>query len=98
MDSQRIARERCGKLLKMAREAYAAEPSLAKRYVLLARRISMRHRISLGNEEYCKKCDTIFIPGVTLKTRLAKGIRLNTCASCGFIRRVPYKGKRKLFA
>lgn len=91
MDANKIAKERCEKLLKMAREVYASEPTLAKRYVSLARKISMRHRISLGNGEYCKKCNTVFIPGRTLKTRIAKGIRINTCVSCGFMRRIPFK-------
>ena len=91
MDANKIAKERCTKLLKMAREVYTAEPALAKRYVSLARKISMRHRISLGNEAYCKKCNTIFIPGKTLRVRIAKGIRLNTCVSCGFMRRIPFK-------
>lgn len=91
MDANKIAKERCEKLLRMAREVYAKEPALAKRYVTLARKISMRHRISLGNAAYCKKCNTIFIPGKTLKTRLSKGIRLNICLSCGFTRRIPFK-------
>lgn len=91
LDANKIAKERCEKLLRMAREIYSKEPSLAKRYVLLARKISMRHRISLGNREFCKKCSTIFIPGRTLKVRLAKGIRLNICSSCGFTRRIPFK-------
>ncbi len=96
MDATKIAKERCAKLLEMAREVYSKEPSLAKRYVFLARKISMRHRISLGNAEYCKKCNTIFILGKTLKVRLDKGIRLNTCVSCGFMRRIPFKRKMLL--
>ena len=91
MDAQKIAKERCEKLLRMAREAYASDPALAKRYVFLARKLSMRHRISLGNAAYCKKCNTVFIPGATLKVRIAKGIRLNICLSCGLTRRIPFK-------
>ncbi|MFH1056420.1 MAG: ribonuclease P [Candidatus Micrarchaeota archaeon] len=91
MNANEIARKRCEKLLLMAREVYSKEPSLAKRYVSLARKISMRHRISLGSQSYCKKCNTIFIPGNTLKVRLERGIRLYICSNCGFTRRFPFK-------
>lgn len=91
MNANEIAKTRCEKLLKMAGEVYSEEPALAKRYVSLARKISMRHRISLGNSSYCKKCNTVFIPGKTLKVRLERGIRLNTCSNCGFTRRFPFK-------
>lgn len=94
MNANEIAMKRCEKLLSMAKEAYAAEPKLAKRYVTLARKISMRHRLALGNQKFCKKCGTVFIHGVTLKTRLAKGLRLNTCVSCGFTRRFPLKARK----
>ncbi len=91
MDANKIARERCEKLLKMAREVYSKDKTRSKRYVSLARKISMRHRLKIGNELFCKKCGTVFVPGVTLKVRLAKGLRLNTCVSCGFTRRFPFK-------
>ncbi len=96
MNANEIAMRRCGKLLSLAAEVHAADPALAKRYVTLARKIAMRHRLSLGNGKFCKKCGTIFIPGRTLKTRLAKGLRLNTCVSCGFTRRFPFKTRKRV--
>lgn len=98
MNANEIALKRCEKLLHMARGVYGKDKTLAKRYVSLARKISMRHRLKLGNEAFCKKCGTVFVPGVTLKVRLAKGLRLNTCVSCGVIRRFPFKagkGRKK---
>ncbi|HLC38092.1 MAG TPA: hypothetical protein VJI71_01430 [Candidatus Norongarragalinales archaeon] len=96
MNANEIAKQRCEKLLRMARGIHAREPSLSKRYVALARKISMRHRFSLGNRSFCKKCGTVFIPGSTLKVRLSKGLELYTCESCGFTRRFPFKrSKRK---
>ncbi|HIH20251.1 TPA: ribonuclease P [Candidatus Micrarchaeota archaeon] len=93
MNVNEIAKQRCEKLLCMAREIYAKEPALAKRYVTLARKIAMRHRISLGNKSFCKKCNTVFIPGQTLKIRIGRGLRLYTCVSCGITRRFPLQQK-----
>jgi ribonuclease P protein subunit RPR2 len=97
MNANEIAKKRCETLLALAKKAYVGEPSLAKRYVYLARKIAMRHRISLGNKTFCKKCNAVFIEGKTLKVRLSKGLRLYICVSCGFTRRIPYKGKKLAF-
>ncbi|HLC37929.1 MAG TPA: hypothetical protein VJI71_00565 [Candidatus Norongarragalinales archaeon] len=93
MNANKIAEARCGKLLEMAKETFAEDEKLSRRYVSLARKMAMRHRISLGNRSFCKKCNAVFILGKTLKVRLSKGLRLYICVSCGFTRRIPYKGK-----
>ena len=95
MNAVEIAKQRCEKLLRMAKQAHAKEPALAKRYVALARKIAMRHRFSLGNKSFCKKCGTVFVPGSTLKVRLSKGLQLYTCVSCGFTRRFPFKPNKQ---
>jgi ribonuclease P protein subunit RPR2 len=87
-----IARERCAKLLKMACEKLrAGDERLAKRYVDLARRIAMRHRFPLGRSSYCRKCGMPLVQGISLKTRVAKGKRVNSCLKCGATVIVPFK-------
>jgi ribonuclease P protein subunit RPR2 len=92
----RIARERCEKLLRLAREVQPREPELARRYVRLARKIAQRHRFPLGSREFCRKCSTVWAPGRTLKVRLAgRGkTALYTCLACRYTRRFPYAVKR----
>jgi ribonuclease P protein subunit RPR2 len=82
MNADDLARERCERLFQLAKSIYAEDKELAKRYVSLARKIAMRHRIHLP-KEFCRKCLAIRIEGKTVKTRLAKGMIEKTCAECG---------------
>ncbi|MFH1199658.1 MAG: ribonuclease P [Candidatus Micrarchaeota archaeon] len=84
MNVNAIAAERCRTLISLAREMYPQDKALAKRYVSLARKIALRHRLPLGKKDFCRKCGTVFIPGRTLKVRLdsSKSAVLYTCISC----------------
>ncbi|MEK6954896.1 MAG: ribonuclease P [Candidatus Micrarchaeota archaeon] len=100
MNLDNIAMGRCEKLLLMAKEMYDEDKALSKRYVSLARKIAMRHRLPLGSKSFCKKCGSIFIPGKTLKVRVAsskKGV-IYECLKCNATKIYPYakeKAKRK---
>lgn len=80
-----IAKERCDKLLALAKETYEKDKELALKYVKLARAIAMRHRLKLGRKLFCKKCNTIFIPGATIITRIdmKRKERALICKNCG---------------
>lgn len=100
MNITQIAVRRCSKLIRMAREIYPGDAALAKRYISLARKIAMRHRISLGKKEFCRRCGTVFIPGVTLRVRVSpsKTAVLYTCLSCNHTANFPFareKASRK---
>ena len=90
MDSiQGIAGKRVDFLLQKAFDTYDSDSVLSKRYVVLARKIGMAHRVKIGNRRFCKKCFTIFKPGKTLKVRLdskRKGV-LYVCLNCNSIRK-----------
>ena len=92
MDLNKIAEERCGKLLQLAKEIYNKDNALSKRYITLARKIAMRHRISLGRKEFCRKCGVVFIPGTTLKVRTSEGksATLYICLCCNNKTIFPY--------
>lgn len=94
---EKVALGRCGKLLRMAREIFSSNPSRANRYVQLARKIAMRHRIPLGSKEFCRKCGVVFIPGETLKVRTSSKTKtiLYVCLKCGAVRKFGYGRERK---
>lgn len=92
MNVNKIAFQRCATLLELSREMFAKDKALAKRYVSLARKIAMRHRLKLGARDFCKKCSTPFMPGVTLKVRLKpkEKIIAYICLECGAKKRFKY--------
>ena len=94
MNANDYARQRCEKLFSLARQMLGKDDGLAKRYVSLAKKIAMRHRIHLP-KEYCKKCLTVRVEGKTVKTRLAKGTVEKTCLQCGEKTRRPFKTPQK---
>ncbi|MEW5955339.1 MAG: ribonuclease P [Candidatus Micrarchaeota archaeon] len=88
MNADEIARERIRKLLRLAREALDEDEKLSKRYVDLAKRIAMRHRIKLGNKLFCKKCGIVFVQGKTLRVRVSNKIPVYVCVTCSAARKI----------
>jgi ribonuclease P protein subunit RPR2 len=86
-----IARVRIEKLVEMSKEqASRGDMDLARRYVDLARRISMRTRTKIPKEHiYCKNCFTPMTPD-TFRVRLKKHRIIMVCAECGSVKRIPY--------
>jgi len=81
-----IARRRCEKLIALAKKNWVEDEKLALRYVTLARKIAMRHRLKLGSKDFCRKCNTPF-NSKTMKKRLVKGFVVLECLNCGSKRR-----------
>lgn len=96
MNLDEIAHARCEKLLKMAKKIYDEDAALSKRYVSLARKIAMRHRLPLGSKAFCKKCGVIYIPGKTLKVRVAvsKQSVIYECIVCHSKKLYPYSKEK----
>ncbi|MCI4336107.1 MAG: hypothetical protein L3K17_02785 [Thermoplasmata archaeon] len=86
-----VAQERIDDLFALARlESRRIDPSLADRYVLLARRIGTRYNVRVPaeyRELYCRGCSAFWIEGRTVRTRLRGGLRVRTCKRCGRQRR-----------
>ena len=94
---RRIARERMEILFAEAGERAArGQKELARRYCVLARRISMRYNVPLPDgmrRRFCRRCHMVLTPGVTSSVRLRRG-RLNVrCRTCGNLMRFPVKGR-----
>ena len=79
------ARKRIDTLLSLSQAAYAGgEQKLSTRYVVLARKIAMRHRLKIGVAAFCKNCNQIFCEqGSTHKVRVISGKAHRVCGSCG---------------
>ncbi|HMK46517.1 MAG TPA: ribonuclease P protein component 4 [Methanocella sp.] len=89
-----LAGQRIERLFQLAAESCDARPDLANRYVWIARRISMRHRVGIPRElkrNVCKQCYCYLKPGSTSRVRTDGRNVIITCISCGGIRRYPYK-------
>lgn len=79
------ARKRIDALLSLSKQAHSAgERKLSTRYVSLARKIAMRHRLKIGVESFCKHCNQVFCEqGVTHKVRVISGKACRVCGACG---------------
>ncbi|MCL2607039.1 MAG: hypothetical protein FWD92_00565 [Methanomassiliicoccaceae archaeon] len=86
-----IAEIRINKLMAMSKErASSGDLALARRYVDLARRISMRTKTKIPKEHiYCKMCLTPMVPG-TSRIRLRNHKVTMRCLECGGLKRIPY--------
>ena len=86
---KQIALERMEILIDNAISNARSNPKLAQRQALLARKISMRHKVKMPyvlRMAFCKKCKSFIAPGINSKIRLGrssvKSIRI-TCNFCG---------------
>ena len=63
------------------------DDATSKRYVELARRRSMKYKVSLPDKRrVCKKCGALLLPGKNLRVRKApkpKRTMIYTCLECG---------------
>jgi ribonuclease P protein subunit RPR2 len=91
---QNIALGRIKKLFAEAESAFREHPELSKRYIILARKLSMRYKVKFTSEQkklFCKKCDSYLKIGVNSRVRLEHGKLVQTCLECKSVRRMIYK-------
>jgi len=90
-NANQIAMQRCQYLLELAKQTWKNDKSLANRYVELARKVAMRHRLKLGRRKFCKKCNAPFIAGETLKVRISSKEKcvIWKCGECDNVLRFP---------
>ncbi|AEH61624.1 RNAse P, Rpr2/Rpp21 subunit [Methanosalsum zhilinae DSM 4017] len=88
-----LASQRIERLFKLAELEHASNPQRSNRYVSLARKIGMRHRVSIPSHlrrRVCRCCDTFLVPGSSSRIRLRRNYILITCLNCGRHMRFPY--------
>ena len=89
---KKISRERIDILFQHAGEWAHDDMELARRCILLARRIAMKQRVRIPwryRRQFCRSCHTYLIPGHTSRVRIQHGKVIVTCLACKSIRRYP---------
>ena len=93
-----IARERMDHLFELSkREGSKHNMRYATRYVEIARKLGMRHRIPVPRHFkhlFCRKCGTFLQPGLNSKVRIQNRKVIRRCEECGAIRRIPLKSAK----
>jgi ribonuclease P protein subunit RPR2 len=85
------ARSRIDTLYNLSMEkAKEGDLKLAREYLTLARKISMRYTVRIPADMKritCKGCMTPLVPGITSRIRFRNGKETITCLECGKIKR-----------
>jgi len=95
LKEKRIARERIRVLFDKAEAVFSNNPSLANRYVTLARKIAMKVNVRIPRDlkkKYCKHCYKFLMPGVNCRIRVKDKTIVCYCFNCKKYMRLPLKG------
>jgi ribonuclease P protein subunit RPR2 len=88
------AKEHVDELFAEAASVFDNDPQLSKRYVVIARKIAMKHKISFDREKklsFCKECNAYLKKGFNSTIRIHDNRMVLTCKECGFVRRFVLK-------
>ena len=102
MDSatKHIAIQRIRRLFRLAREIIREDPTLAQRYVDIARKVAMAANVRLPREyrhQVCRHCKSFILPGVNCRVRIKQRREPHlviTCLNCGKQMRMLLRKKR----
>ena len=89
-----IAKERIQILLEEAGKAFHIDKKLSDRYVEMARKIAMKHRLKIPahlQKKFCKHCYSYLMPGHNLRIRTRNSHLVYYCSECKRYARFPYK-------
>ena len=98
--TKRIAMQRIQALFRLAKETFNENPSLAQRYVDLARKIAMAAKVRLPREykrQVCRHCKSFILPSVNCRVRIKQQREPHiviTCLNCGKQMRMPLRHKK----
>ena len=89
-----IAQERIKILFQQAALVFSTNPTLAHRYVTLARKIAMKVKARIPLElkrRFCKHCYKYLQPGVNARVRTRGGKVIISCFECKKFMRIPIR-------
>lgn len=96
-DPKGLALERIERLVQLAEELWPEEKELSRRYLELAWRLKLRHRVRLPPHlrgRFCRKCRSPLKPGVSCRVRVRAGRVVRVCLECGHLTRLPLRGAK----
>jgi len=83
----KIALERVYRLFELAEQEFVLHPERSRRYVELARKISMRNKAPIPAELkklFCKKCGAFLVKGKNAEEKAVGELVEIHCKECGF--------------
>lgn len=99
--AKQIAQERIEILLDQAMKTIHEDSAFAQRYVEIARKIGMRHKVRIPRRRklfLCRRCKKLIIPGLNCRVRIQQRREPHvaiTCMECGHTKRLLLRrGKR----
>ena len=97
-EDKKIAKERIVRLFELAETAFKKNKTTSKRYVSLARKISLRNKTRIPpklRKKMCKHCGTFLMPGSNCRIRNTNSKMVYTCLECKQYMRFPIHRKKK---
>lgn len=94
---RRIGLERIEILFNEADKIFRKNPDLAKKYVIIARKIAMRLKLRFPKDikrRFCKECSAYLKFGVNCRIRTRDRTVVYKCYSCGHVTRIPFTKER----
>lgn len=92
--NKRKAEEHINELFSEAESVFKDTPELSRRYMIIARKTAMKHKIRFDRQKkmlFCKQCNAYLKKGVNSSVRVSNGRIILTCKECGFVRRFAYR-------
>lgn len=89
-----LAKKRIDELFDQAPKLFVESPNYANNCMRLARKISLRYKVSFSREQkilFCKKCERYLFPSKTARVRVSQGKIVVVCNNCKTISRYLYK-------
>lgn len=92
---------RIDRLMSLAEKNIREKPARAKRYVVLATKLSTRYRVRMPErfkKRICKVCNRYWIPGYNVTVRIRRRDRVvEYRCECGAVRRFGYTEKKRRY-
>jgi len=91
---KKMAVQRIRDLFEQSRTMFVKDKNLSNRYIKLARKMSLKYKVSIPRElksAYCKSCFSYLMPGKNVRIRISNNKVISYCLDCKHFSRIPLK-------